>query len=182
MKKLFVIIISLMVMSSCTSTKEARSTRAEQRKEKKLTDQAQVKMAVEAKRYMIKFDRVYSTFGRRVDLIPRANFMIVDRDRAILNTAYMGRQYDIRPIAAINIHGRASNYTVTDNTSKGSYEISMKVDNGGPNTFSVIISIGRNGNCSASVSSIKIDNVRYEGYLVPIMDKADSPSQAGNPI
>ena len=176
------IIISLMVLSSCTTTKEARSTRAEQRKEKKLADQAQIKIAVESKRYIIKFDRVYSSFGGRVELVPRANYLIVDRDRAVLNTAYMGRQFNIRPIAAINIHGRASNYTVTDNTSKGSYEISLKVDNGGPNSFSVNISISRNGYCSATVSSIKIDNVRYAGYLVPIMDKAESPSQAGNPI
>jgi hypothetical protein len=182
MKKLFVIIISLMVLSACTTSKEARTTRAEQRKGKKLTDQTQIKIAVESKKYILKFDRVYSSFGRRVDLIPRANYLIIDRDRAVLNTAYMGRQFDIRPIAAINIHGRASNYNVTDNTSKGSYEISMKVDNGGPNTFSVNISISRNGYCSASVSSLKIDNVRYEGYLVPIIDKDNSSSQAGNPI
>jgi hypothetical protein len=182
MKKLFVIIISLMVMSSCTTTKEARSTRAEQRKEKKLTDQAQIKIAVESKRYIIKFDKVYSSFGGRVELIPRANYLIVDRDRAVLNTAYMGRQFDVRSIAAINIHGRASNYIVTDNTSKGSYEISLKLDNGGPNTFSVNISISRNGYCSASVSSIKIDNVRYAGYLVPIIEKTNSSLQPGDPI
>ena len=171
-----------MVLSSCTTTKEARSTRAEQRKEKKLTDQAQIKIAVESQRYIIKFDRVYSSFGGRFELIPRANYLIVDRDRAVLNTAYMGRQLDIRPIAAINIHGRASNYAVTDNTSKGSYEISLKLDNGGPNTFSVNISISKNGYCSASVSSIKIDNVRYSGYLVPIIEKTNSSLQPGDPI
>ena len=182
MKKLFVIIISLMVISSCTTTKESRSSRAQQRKEKKLTDQAQIKIAVESKRYIIKFDRVYSSSGGRVELIPKANFLIVDRDRAVLSTAYMGRQYDIKPIAAINIHGRALNYTVMDNTSKGSYEISMKVNNGGPNTFSVNISISRDGSCSATVSSVKIDIVRYAGYLVPIIDKANSSSQPGNPI
>jgi hypothetical protein len=182
MKKLFVIIISLMVLSACTTSKEARTTRAEQRKEKKLTDQTQIKIAVESKKYILKFDRVYSSFGRRVDLIPRANYLIIDRDRAVLNTAYMGRQFDVRSIAAINIHGRASNYIVTDNTSKGSYEISLKLDNGGPNTFSVNISISRNGYCSASVSSIKIDNVRYAGYLVPIIEKTNSSLQPGDPI
>ena len=173
MKKLFVIVISLMIMSSCGTTKEA-SARAEKRKEKKLADQAQIKLAVESKRYIIKFDRIYTSFGRRVELIPRANYLIVNRDMAVLNTAYMGRQFDVRPIAAINIRGRASDYTVTNNTAKGSYEITMKVDNGGPNTFSVDISISRNGYCSASVSSIKIDNVRYAGYLVPIIEKTNS--------
>jgi hypothetical protein len=182
MKKLFLIIISFVVIASCTATKEAKSSRAELRKEKKLLEQTVVKNAVESKRYIIKFDRIYFTYGGIRELIPRANFLIVDKERATLNTAYLGRQFDIKPIAAINIRGRAENYAVTDNLSKGSYEIKMKVDNGGSNTFDVFITISKNGYCSISVSSLKIDNVNYAGYLVPITDKTNTLPQEGNPI
>jgi hypothetical protein len=182
MKKLFIIFISLMVMSSCTTTKEAKSSRAELRKEKKLIDQVLVKNAVESKRYIIKFDRIYFTRGGMIELMPRANFLIVDREKAILNTAYMGRQFDIKPIAAINIRGRSQDYALTDNLSKGSYEIKMKVNNGGSTTFDVFIRISKNGYCTASVSSIKIDNVTYNGQLEPIMDNTNSFTKEGNPI
>jgi len=171
MKTLSVIIISLIVMSSCTTTKEAKSSRSELRKEKKLTDQAMVKNAVESKRYIIKFDRIYFTYGGIIQLIPRANYLIVDKERAILNTAYLGRQYDIKPISAINIRGKAEGYAETQNLSKGSYKIKMKVNNGGSNSFDVYINISKNGSCSASINSLKIDNITYAGYLVPIIDK-----------
>jgi len=182
MKKLFTIIISLMVMSSCSTTKEAKTSRAELRNEKKIVAQALVKNAVESKRYIIKFDRIYFTYGGKIELLPRANFLIIDNEKAILNTAYIGRQYDIKPISGINIRGRAVDYAVTDNLSKGSYEIKMKVYNGGSNTFDVFIRISKNGYCSISVSSLKIDHVNYDGYLVPITDKTNTLPQAGNPI
>jgi hypothetical protein len=118
MKKLFILFISLVVLASCTTTKEAKSSKAELRKEKKFIEQALVKNAVESRRYIIKFDRIYFSFGGIIDLIPRANFLIIDKDRAILNTAYLGRQYDIKPIAAINVRGRAFDYAVNDNLSQ----------------------------------------------------------------
>jgi expansin (peptidoglycan-binding protein) len=182
MKKLFIIFISLLAMSSCSTTRENRSARGELRKEKKLVDQALVKNAVESKRYIIKFERIFINYGGVIELMPRANYLIVDREKAILNTVYVGRQFDIKPIAAINIHGRAINYAVTDNLSKGSYEIKMKVNNGRSNTFDVYVTISKDGSCSASVSSLKIDNVRYSGYLVPIMDQTNTLPGEGNNI
>jgi len=182
MKKLFVLIISLVVLGSCTTTKEAKLSRAELHKEKKLVDQALVKNAVESKRYIIKFDRIYLPYGGIIELMPRANYLIIDREKAILNTAYLGRQYDIKQIAAINIRGRAMNYAETDNLSQGSYEIKLKLENGGFNSFDVSIRISKNGYCSASVSSLKINNVTYDGYLVPIIDKTNKIPLEGNSI
>jgi hypothetical protein len=182
MKKLLVFFISLMVLSSCSTTRETKSSRAETRKEKKITDQALVKNAVQSRRFIIKFDRIYFSYGGMVDLIPRANFMIVDGEKAILNTAYLGRQYDIKPIAAIDIRGRAVDYALTDNLSKGSYEVKMKVNNGGANSFQVYIRISKNGYCSISVSSLKIDNVTYAGYLVPIPATTITAPPESNPI
>ena len=173
MKKLLVIIITVMILASCSATKDANTSRAELRKEKKINEQTLVKSAVESKRYIIKLNRIYFTRGGNAYLIDRANFIIIDGVKAIISTAYLGRQYDIKPIAAINIRGRAVDYAETNNLSKGNYEIKLKVSNGGPNSFDVYINISKNGYCNASVSSLKIDNIRYSGYLVPISDTPD---------
>ena len=45
-----------------------------------------------------------------VDLVPRANYIIIDGETAVISAAYLGRQYDIRPIAGINMQGRAEEY------------------------------------------------------------------------
>lgn len=168
-----------MVMSSCTTSREAKSSRAELRKEKKLTEQALVKSAVESKRYIIKLDRIYFSHGGIIDLIPRANFIIIDGEKAIISTAYMGRQYDVKPIAGINMHGLAVNYSVTNNTSKGSYEITMKVSNKGSDSFDLNLTITSKGYCNASIRSLKIDNVRYSGYLLPISEQVNTLRQEG---
>jgi hypothetical protein len=182
MKNLSITIISLLVLSSCMSTKEAKLSRDELRREKKQIDQAMVRNAVESKKYIIKFDRIHYLNGGMIELVPRANYLIVDGEKAILNTAYIGRQFDIRPIVAINMRGRASKYAVTNNTSKGSYDIKMKVSNGGSASFDVYITISKNGYCSTNVSSLKIDNVSYSGYLVPITDKSNTSQEEGNLI
>jgi hypothetical protein len=169
-------------MSSCSSTKEARSTKAELRSEKKLVEQGMVKNAVETRRYIIKLNRLYFNYGGMAELIPRANFIIIDGDRAVISTAYLGRQYDIKPIAGINMRGRAVEYALTNNTSKGSYDIKVKVQNGRNASFDVYINVTKNGSCTASLSSLKIDNVRYSGYLVPISGNLNSKEEPGNSI
>ena len=173
MKKLSVIIIVLMIMSSCTTTKEANSARIDLRREKRINEQSLVKNAVESRRYIIKLDRLYNLYGGIIDLIPRANYIIIDKERAIISTAYLGRQYDIKPIAGINVRGRSESYSLTNNLSKGNYVIKMTVDNGGRNAFNVYLTISKDGYCSASVSSLRIDNIRYSGYLVPIENKTN---------
>lgn len=138
------------------------------KEDRKINDQQVVKEAVNSRKFIIKLNRIYAYRGGMIDLVPRANFIIVDGDRAIISTAYIGRQFDIRPIGAINFRGRAEEYAVTSKPSKGSYQISMKIENGQATSFVVFLNISKSGHCSASVSSLKIDNIRYSGYLVPI--------------
>lgn len=182
MKKLFIIICAGLVLSSCSATREAKSSRVELRNEKNLAEQALVKNAVETRRYIIKLERLYFSYGGIAELVPRANFIIINRDRAIISTAYLGRQYDIKPIAAINTRGKAVDYAETDKLSKGSYEIKLTVENGGANSFDLYLVISKNGFCTASVSSLRIDNIRYSGYLVPISDNTNTLSGNGNVI
>jgi sensor domain CHASE-containing protein len=176
MKTLLYITLALLFMSSCATSKETLSVRDELKKEKLLAEQALIEKAVESRRFIIKLDKIYFTYGGIADLIPRSNYIIIDGRKAIISAAYLGRQFDFRPIAGINMRGEAIEYELTSNTSKGLYEIKMKVDNK-TNSFDVYLRIGKNGSCSASLSSMKIDNVRYQGYIVPIKDKEIAPDQ-----
>lgn len=182
MKKLFIIISILVVMVSCVTTKEAKLSRAELRKEKKIARQDEVRNAIESRKFIIKFDRLYFSYGGIADLLPRANYIIIDGEKAIINTAYLGRQFDIRRIAAIDIFGRSVNYELTNDLSKGNYKVKMKVNNGGGNSFDLYLDISKNGYCTVSVMSLKINSVRYSGYIVPISPKTDTTSQEGSPI
>jgi hypothetical protein len=174
MKKLFIILVALMVIASCATTKEVKSTRVENRKEKKLAEQEAIKKAVESRRYIIKLDRIYFSHGGRIDLIPRANYIIVDGEKTIISAAYMGRQYDIKPIAGISLYARALNYQVTNNPSKGTYQVELKVEKGG-DAINAYLTIGKNGYCNVSFTSLKIDYVRYSGRIVPLADKSTDP-------
>ena len=182
MKKLFIIITTIMVISSCVTTKEAKLSRAEIRNEKKLAKQEEIRNAVESKKFIIKLDRLYFSYGGIADLHPRYNYIIIDGEKAIINTAYFGRQYDIRRIAAIDIFGRNVNYEVTKNLSKGVYQVKMKVRNAGSNIFDVYLDISKNGYCNASVSSIKIDYIRYSGFVEPIKSESNTTPPAGDVI
>lgn len=181
MKKLLFIITTLIAISSCATNKEARSSRIELRKENKLAEQAVVKGAVESRRFIIKLDRLSLSRGGIVDLIPRRNYIIIDGKRVIIRAGYLGRQWDIKPIAGINIIGETINYELTNNAYKGSYKLKMKVKNGNT-SFDVYISIGKNGSCDASLSNLNIDMVRYSGHIVPIKEKTDNTTQESEMI
>lgn len=177
MKKLSIIIMTVMLISSCTTTKEAKSSRIEDRKEKKIAEQEMVRQAVESKRFIIKLDKLYFAHGGMIYLMPRANYIIIDGEKAIISAGYLGRQYDIRPIAGINIRGKLMNYELTNDPSKNEYTIKLEAGNG-RNSFDVYLRIGKNGYCSASVSSLRIDYVSYSGQIVPIKEKQTVPNQS----
>jgi hypothetical protein len=174
MKKLFLIITTMVIISSCSTTKEAKSSRIESRNDKKLATQEIIKNAVESRRFIVKLDRLFLSYGGTVQLVPRANYIIVDREKGIISTAYFGRQYAFKPIAAINMFGKTMDYEITNNTAKGAYKIKLKVADGGT-SFDVYLDISKSGSCSASISSLLITNLSYSGHVVPIT-KSTNPS------
>jgi hypothetical protein len=170
MKKLVFIISSLVLIVSCAVSHET-STEKISRETRARLDEAVVKKAVESRRYIVRFDRMYTQFGGMVELRPRSNYLIIDRNNAVINTAYIGRQYGAMPIAGINVKGRAASYKVVKKMKNGSYEIVMRVDNGS-GAFDVYLTIGRSGLTTASVNSMRINGARYRGQVVPIGNRA----------
>ena len=77
--------------------------------------------------------------------------------------------------------GKAMNYELTSDLTRGSYDIKMKVNNGNT-SFDVYLRISKNGFCSASVSGLKIDYIRYSGHIVAMKDKTNTPLPEGNVI
>ncbi|HLP72095.1 MAG TPA: DUF4251 domain-containing protein [Bacteroidales bacterium] len=165
MKNLYYIlsVFSILLISSCSVSREAGESQL---------DEAVVRQAIESRRFIVKLDRLY-TYGGMMFLRPRANYIIVDGEKAIISTAYVGRQYDIRPIAGINMHGLTSDYRITGRESRGTYEISMKVGNQA-SSFDIYLTVGKTGSVSASVNSIRIESARYSGYIVPIGERPEN--------
>jgi hypothetical protein len=48
----------------------------------------------------------------------------------------------------------------------------MRVDNG-VNAFNIFLTITKTGQCHASITNLNIDQIRYQGYIVPI-DETDN--------
>lgn len=167
MKKLIILLSVLTFFTACSVTKEAKISRAENRQNQKLVTAALVKDAVESRKFIVRLDRLYPTGGGMVELRPRSNYIVIDGNIASVRAAYLGRQYDIRPIAGIRLVSRANDYSINKNFDKQEYKITMKVTQGG-DTFDIYLDINKSGKCYASVSSIKIDIIRYSGELVPI--------------
>jgi len=160
----------MLLLSSCATMNETRTARGELKNEKKLAEQEQVKKAVDSRRFIIKLDRLYFTHGGIVNLRPRNNYLIVDGEKAIISAAYIGKQYDIQPIAGINVKGKTSKYEMASDLEKGKYEIKMEVING-INSFNIHLTIGRNGSCNVFINNVRIDLVRYSGHIVPIKER-----------
>lgn len=167
-------VIALFIVS-CASSKEIVSEQAD----KARPDEGILRNAIESRSFIIKLERLY-TYGGSMDLRPRSNYIIVDGNKAVINAAYIGRQYDVRPIAAINMRGTATVYEVTNKLSKGLYDIRLKVENRGA-AFDVFLTIGKDGAANASVNSIRINNARYRGYVVPLQ-RVSVPLQDHEPI
>jgi Domain of unknown function (DUF4251) len=179
MKRLLIIITTVVLISSCATTNETKPSKLESRKDEIAREQGEITQAVESRRFLIKLDRLYYSHGGAVDLIPRSNYIIIDGNTAVIRAAYLGKQYAIRPIAGINIHGQAIDYQLTKDLPKGTYKIKMQVTNGPTRSFDVFLRISKNGSCSASVTSLVIDYLNYSGQLVPLKDNINNTSQPG---
>jgi hypothetical protein len=68
--------------------------------------------------------------------------------------------------------GRAVSFEMKNNSSKGIYEIKIKVTNN-INTFDVYLTVNNDGYCNTSLTSYKLDRVRYTGNFIPLIPKED---------
>ena len=173
MNKLIFILSGFVILTSCATTKVEETSKNESGRYKNTFQQEQIRQAVEMRRFIVKFDRLYISHGGTIDLIPKANYIILDGDKVIISAAYVGRQYSYRPVKGIDMVGRAVSFEMKNNSTKGSYEIRIKVTNN-INTFDVYLTVNNDGHCNTSLTSYKIDHVRYTGNFIPLIPKEDN--------
>jgi hypothetical protein len=172
MKKLIFILTGLVILTSCATSKVEESSKKESGNIISTYQQAEIRQAVEMRRFLIKFDKLYISNGGIIDLIPNSNYIILDGDRVVIKSAYAGRQYSYRPIKGIDMIGQAVSFELKNNSSKGIYKIRMKVKND-KNTFDVFVTITVDGYCDTSLTSYNIDLVRYTGNFIPLKPKEE---------
>ena len=177
MNKILFSLAAALLITSCTSTKEVAMTRKEARNERKLAKLAEVKKAVEARRYIIKVSRLYTSGGGILELIPRANYIIVDGELASVSLGYVGGSYGGRAITGMNFSGRTVKYELVSNTSKNTFDISMKVAKGS-STFDFYITVDQSGWCNVSVNNLNIQTTSYRGQVVPVTGNIKGPVAA----
>jgi hypothetical protein len=191
MKTLIYLLTILIIVSSCATTNEGKTTVDESSGEMKPADPELIKYAVESRRFIIKFDKCYPMGGGMIDLYPKRNYIVIEGEKALLSVAYFGRQYYSRAIAGFNMKGRTLNYQAIQKSSGGLYNIKMKLGNE-KNSFDIDLKIDKNGECTASVSNARTDYSRYRGYIVPIQpsqqpdlyqqpDKPQKPDESNQP-
>jgi hypothetical protein len=181
MKKLIIIWVGLGILSSCATSKVENTADKESVDVQKAFNQAEIRQAVEMRRFLIKFDRLYVSHGGTIDLIPKANYIILDGDRVVISAAYAGRQFSTRPIKGIDMRGQAVSFELKNNTSKGLYEIRMKVKND-YNSFDVYVTVTDEGHCNTSLTSYKIERIRYTGSFIPLLPKQENQEKEEKPI
>ena len=178
MKKIALFLSVVFLFSACTSTKDMSSSRAENRKLKKLAEQADVKKAIESRKYIIKVNRLYAG-GGIFDLIPTSNFVIINGEIASISLGYMGRSFGSHRITGINLNGHAINYKMESNETKGGYKIQMAVTYGS-DKFDVYLTIGNGGSCNISIDNAYIQSVYYTGTLIPLTASNNVSNEKGN--
>jgi hypothetical protein len=168
MKNLAFFLTVVFIFSACSSSKELSSVKTENKKTKKLAEKAEIRKAVESRKYIIKVNRIYPLGGGRMDLVPRSNFIIINGEIASISLGYVGRTYSSRPISGINLNGHTFNYQMESDDAKGMFKIQMEVQSGG-DKFNVYLTIGDEGYCSISINNPYLEAVSYSGNLVPLL-------------
>lgn len=166
---MFIVLFSAGLISACSATKEAGSASTLSPAEKKAAGQMAIKKAIEARKYVIRVDKIIPPGGIPVDLVPRHNFVIINGELASVSLAYVGRSFGTRQITGINFNGRTGKYQMKTNEEKGIYDIHMEVFRGG-DKFDLYLTLGTGGYCSLSVNNAYIETVRYNGTLAPLAE------------
>ncbi len=180
MKKISLFLLSAILIAGCSSSKELASSRSENKKLKKLAEQAEIKKAVESRKYIIKVNRLY-VGGGFMELIPTTKFVIINGEIASISLGYMGRSFGIHPITGINLNGRTANYKMESNESKGQYKIQWSV-NYASDKFDVYLTINTSGNCDIALNNAYIQTVTYTGTVVPLVTQVPVPKGKNNMI
>jgi hypothetical protein len=178
MKKLLRILSAFLAVTFILCNGTISATGSKKSNEEKIAQQEIVKKSVESGRFIIKLDRIYLRRGGIADLRPRANYIILDKGNALISTAYIGRQYEVLPILALKMAGKATISDIERHSKNGKYLIKMKVENGSE-TLNLTLRISSNGSCDASISGLMIDNTSYSGKLVPVKENIEPTPPPG---
>ncbi len=179
MKKAIFFLAAFLIASMCLSFTDIsaqgeKPSRAEKRKLRKISEMAQVKKAVESRRYVIKVRRLYTNGGGFYEMVPTANFVIINGEFASISLGYVGRSFGIHPITGINLNGRTYSYKMQDRTKGQGYDVQLAVKYGG-DKFDVYLTIGPSGSCGITINNPYIQSIRYEGDLEPIPASQATP-------
>ncbi|MDX9929115.1 MAG: DUF4251 domain-containing protein [Bacteroidales bacterium] len=164
MKQTIIYLFALIISASCTSVREARTEAASQRSIREEQTRIAIDKAVASGNFQVRMERLDGFRGQTIHLAHGVNYLVIDRGILRLKLGYIGRQYTFRPISAINMTARPSEYEMSRNPRTGNYEIEIKVSQAGE-PFNIYLNINQRGICTTHISNPKIQTVRYTGRI-----------------
>jgi len=164
MKNYFILAILLLTVSSCSTVRTADSSAASRRAARLEAVRESVETSIQSGNYLVKMNRLDGSRALAVQLAPEFNYIIIDQGMVRMKLGYVGRQYDFRGIAAINMTAKAQSYEVIRDSEKKRYEVKIMASQAGE-LFEILLSIDDRGNCTAQIYNNRIESVRYSGQL-----------------
>jgi len=164
MKNYIIIATLLLTVSSCSTVRTADSSASARRAARAEAIRESVEMSMQSGKFLVKMDRLNGSRGLAVQLAPEFNYIIIDQGMVRMRLGYIGRQYDFRGIAAINMSAKSQSYEVTRDPERKRYEVNIKASQAGE-LFNISLSIDDRGNCTALIYNNRIESARYSGHL-----------------
>jgi hypothetical protein len=174
MRKIFLFLVSVFLISSSVINGMSGFTDSAGSNDRKSEKQETVKKAVESKSFVIELEKMYMPSYGNVDLIQENNYILIDGNMTDISAGYIGRQMSSHAIAGIKVTGIPSSYRIKKDDSKGKYVIEMEIKSE-TDTFHIIMTINKDGYCTALISGMKMDETKYSGNLVPLEKKVREP-------
>ena len=171
MKKVLLLIITVMIFGGCaTLTPEQKAEKEAKKAAVNETSEAlflEAKQALEKRDFVVEAERINFKRGRVIYVTPVTNFVSLKDGKAIVQLAFNGRGSGPNGLGGITFEGRASNMKM-ETDKRGNVTFSMVVQ--GVNiSANVILSMPRGTDkCSVTVSSnFSSNRIDFSGMLYP---------------
>ena len=156
MKKALFMGSALMIILSCSITREERYIRVDRRQQEKLSRQVIIKEAVETRRFRI---RLTAASAYEEFIYPEAITFIVDADTLKIEEI----EYHLLGYSRVPISMEIFEYKLTADPDKEGYVIEMRCKNSVSLSFGeyIYLSIKNDGTCRAILHSVPLSQIYY---------------------
>ena len=122
--------------------------------------------SIDNQHFVFKADKMHLRRGRQIFLRESNNYILIEKNMARVNLAYLGRSHDLRGISGINMLGHITEKNVSPKK-RGNTLVSYIVEHKS-DRFEINILVSKSGRCTVDLYNPKIDPMTYTGYFTAL--------------